>query len=104
MPAVTNPSINRSCVILTGLISLTVFATPAAAEFSARLATLQCLTCHRLEAGPSLDLTALSAEQIEQALLEFKHGTRPALLMNRISKGFTDRELGQIARRLAIPQ
>jgi cytochrome subunit of sulfide dehydrogenase len=46
-------------------------------------------------------LSGQSAEQIAGAMRAFKTGERPATLMNRIARGFSDDELDAIARWLA---
>ena len=33
------------------------------------------------------------AEYIEKAMLQYKAGERPAMVMNRIAKGYTDEEI-----------
>jgi cytochrome subunit of sulfide dehydrogenase len=39
----------------------------------------------------------LSSAEIEAALLAFKSGARPATVMDRIARGFSDQELAQLA-------
>ena len=39
------------------------------------------------------ELQGRSAEYIEKAMLQFKAGERPATVMNRIAKGYTDEEI-----------
>ena len=39
----------------------------------------------------------LSPAEIEAALLAFKSGRRPATVMDRITRGFSDQELAQLA-------
>jgi cytochrome c553 len=46
-------------------------------------------------------LAGQSAEQIGSAMRAFKTGERPATLMGRIARGFSDDELDAIARWLA---
>jgi cytochrome c553 len=46
-------------------------------------------------------LAGQSAEQIASAMRGFKTGDRPATLMGRIARGFSDDELDAIARWLA---
>lgn len=46
-------------------------------------------------------LAGQSAEQIGAAMRGFKTGERPATLMGRIARGFSDAELDAIARWLA---
>ncbi|HEY5760913.1 MAG TPA: hypothetical protein VIU34_34030 [Steroidobacter sp.] len=44
---------------------------------------------------PSLD--SFTAEQIITAMQAFRSGSRPATVMNRIAKGFSDEEIKAIA-------
>jgi cytochrome subunit of sulfide dehydrogenase len=53
-----------------------------------------CTGCHSAQ---MLSLDDLSAEDIVQALAEFRSGARDATLMNRIAAGFTDQESAAIA-------
>lgn len=43
-------------------------------------------------------LSSLKAEQIETAMQAFRAGTRPATVMDRIAKGFSDEEVRAIAQ------
>ncbi len=66
---------------------------------------LACSGCHGAErSGAMPSLVGQSAEQIEAAMLGFKSGERPATLMNRIAKGFSDDETRAIAQWLAAPR
>lgn len=68
------------------------------------LLALNCLTCHREASAPAADVPALaglSASQIRQDLLDFKYLRKPATLMSRIAKGFSDEELRAVADYLA---
>lgn len=57
-----------------------------------------CTGCH---GAAGLDLSSLTANQIETALAQFRDGSRPATLMDRIAKGFTPDESAAIAAWLA---
>jgi cytochrome subunit of sulfide dehydrogenase len=58
-----------------------------------------CLGCHPVAAeGPVAPLSSLTAEQIETAMQAFRSDKRPATVMNRIAKGFTDDEVRAIAQ------
>ena len=57
---------------------------------------LSCASCHGTNgANPGLipRIQGRSAEYIEKAMLQFKAGERPATVMNRIAKGYTDEEI-----------
>jgi sulfide dehydrogenase cytochrome subunit len=61
---------------------------------------VNCSACHapngdERNAIPSLE--GRSARQIESALLAFKSGRRPATIMDRIARGYTDNEIAAVA-------
>jgi sulfide dehydrogenase cytochrome subunit len=67
-----------------------------------------CLACHRIRgdatnaAFPALG--ALSAPEIEAALIAYRSGRRDGTVMPRIAKGFSDVEARAIAESLARPE
>lgn len=61
---------------------------------------LSCSGCHAAHGGGAdllPRLTGRPAAEIATALAAFRSGERPATLMNRIAKGFTDDESRAIA-------
>ena len=56
-----------------------------------------CSGCHGAPGGAVPSLTGHSAEDIAASLKAFRTGTRPATVMNRIAKGFSDQESRAIA-------
>lgn len=58
-----------------------------------------CLGCHPVTAdgGPVLPLATLTAEQIVTAMQAYRSGARPATVMDRVAKGFSDEEIHAIA-------
>jgi len=59
-----------------------------------------CSGCHPASAGvatPVPRLNGRDAAQITTAMTEFRTGKRPATVMDRIAKGFTDDETKAIA-------
>ena len=63
-----------------------------------------CSGCHPATAGvatPVPRLNGRDAAQIATAMTEFRTGKRPATVMDRIAKGFTDDETKAIAAYLA---
>ena len=59
-----------------------------------------CQGCHAAAAneGPVVALSTLSAEQIVASMQAFRSGARPATVMDRIAKGFSDEEVNAIAQ------
>ena len=66
---------------------------PAAQSFptaSGRVLVATCTGCH-----------GQNEAQIRQAMLDYKNDRRPATVMSRHAKGFSDDEIGAIAREIA---
>jgi sulfide dehydrogenase cytochrome subunit len=66
--------------------------------------SLNCSTCHGLDGKGATAVTPLKglpAATIVQSMKQFKAGERPATIMNRIAKGFSDEEIQAIADYLA---
>jgi len=79
------------------LAALTAMAAPAAAQPSG---AASCAGCHAA-AGPVPGLEGRPAAEIAAAMAAFRSGERPATVMDRIAKGFTDDETRAIAEWLA---
>jgi len=77
----------------------------AYAEIDARAIAFNCRNCHNESSlgaqSSSPSLKSLSAQQIQQALLDFKYDKRPATLMPRLAKGYSDTELAAVAEYLS---
>ena len=57
---------------------------------------LSCASCHGTNGASPGSIPRIQgrpAEYIEKAMLQFKAGQRPATVMNRIAKGYTDEEI-----------
>ena len=57
---------------------------------------LSCASCHGTNGaspGSIPKIQGRTADYIEKAMLQFKAGERPATVMNRIAKGYTDEEI-----------
>ncbi len=71
----------------------------------ASLLTQPCFACHGANGTstglPIPSLMGLSAESLSASLLAFKKGERPATLMTRIAKGYSDEDLKLIANYIA---
>lgn len=74
---------------------------PCQAELSPQAIALNCMSCHEgVSTSASLvlpDLSTLSKQDIRLALLAYKYDKKPATLMPRIAKGFSDNELIAVA-------
>ena len=63
-----------------------------------------CSTCHGADlkgAGPMPALAGHEADYIRKALAEFKAGSRPATVMTRLAKGYSDAEIEGLAAWIA---
>lgn len=82
------------------LIAAMWLAAPALALGTSPPGASSCLGCHSVAAddGPVLSLSTLTAEQIVTAMQAFRSGARPATVMDRVAKGFSDEEVHAIAQ------
>jgi cytochrome subunit of sulfide dehydrogenase len=82
------------------LVAAMLLAVPALALGDAPPGAASCLGCHPAAAddGPVPALAKMPARQIVVALRAYRSGTRPATVMDRIAKGFSDEELDAIAQ------
>lgn len=75
------------------------------AELAAQTIALNCLNCHQttpIATENSIpDFGNMSASQLLQALLDFKYDRKPATLMPRIVKAYSDSELAALAEFLS---
>jgi sulfide dehydrogenase cytochrome subunit len=88
------------------LLALAMPAAPAWGQAAANglALSLNCSTCHGLDgkgATAVVPLKGMPAEAMVASLKQFKAGERPATIMNRIAKGFSDEEIQAIAQYLA---
>jgi cytochrome c553 len=81
------------------LIAAILIAAPLSTWASSPPGAAACLGCHTVAAdgGPVPPLGNFTAQQIVTAMQAFRSGTRPATVMNRIAKGFSDEEIKAIA-------
>nr|WP_245239110.1 c-type cytochrome [Methylobacterium platani] len=80
------------------LLASQAAASPAAASPPG---ASSCSGCHGAPGGAVPSLAGRTAEDIAAALAAFRAGTRPATVMTRIAKGFSDEESRAIAAWLA---
>ncbi len=86
------------CICVFG-IAQSAFAAGASGETIG----VTCNGCHGTDgnsqgAAPSIKGPA---KNIEKAMLDFKNDKRPATIMNRIAKGYTDEEITAMAKYFA---
>lgn len=86
----------RSLLILSILLAAAGVASAADAPRGAS----SCTGCHATRAGIEDALATLKgrkASEIADAMFAFKEDRKPATVMNRIAKGFSDAEISAIA-------
>jgi cytochrome c553 len=86
---------------LIGAVILSALAGSASAMDVAPPGAAACSGCHpanRSAGTPFTRLVGRSPSDIVMAMREFRTGKRPATVMDRIAKGFTDSEVEAIAK------
>jgi sulfide dehydrogenase cytochrome subunit len=81
-------------------IGLASIAAAAAASAEPPAGAAACTSCHPASTrvkSPVPRLAGLDRAAIVRAMQEFRSGQRPATVMDRIAKGFTDDEIQAIA-------
>jgi cytochrome subunit of sulfide dehydrogenase len=99
----TKPIQLAMLALATLAVSLPAVAqTPAPA--SGRTLAATCSGCHGpagRSAGEIPSIYGRTESQIAQAMLDFKNDRRPATMMNRHAKGFSDAEIAAIAKEIS---
>ena len=86
--------------VLAAAIGFASIAAAVAASAEPPAGAVACSGCHPAStrvASPVPRLAGLDRAAIVRALQEFRSGARPATVMDRIAKGFTDDEIQAIA-------
>ncbi|HES76760.1 MAG TPA: c-type cytochrome [bacterium] len=100
--AFTAPTL-RTLIATAALGGLLAFGgiSPALAEgASGQTIGLTCVVCHGAQGRGTKGIPALAgrnADQTYAALLAYKNGSRPATVMDRHAKGYSDEELRAVA-------
>jgi sulfide dehydrogenase cytochrome subunit len=90
--------------IAVGIATMVASALPAFAASAPPPGAASCAGCHSPRAGATSPIGRLNgrdAGEIAAAMIGFRDGSRPATVMTRITKGFSDDELRAIAAWLA---
>lgn len=91
---------HRTASLVTAALMLGSAAGVHAATPSGQTIGLTCLACHGdagQGSGAIPPLAGRSADTLYQALIDFKTGKRPATVMDRHAKGYSDEELRAVA-------
>ena len=81
---------------VSSLVGAALLPVSAFAADKGMVLALSCASCHGTNGaspGSIPRVQGRSAEYIEKGMLQFKAGERPATVMNRIAKGYTDEEI-----------
>ncbi|MEW6445059.1 MAG: c-type cytochrome [Pseudomonadota bacterium] len=87
-------------VTLGALIALGLSTAARAEGASGQTIGLTCMVCHGDQGLGTKTIPALAgrnADQVYEALIAFKTGKRPATVMDRHAKGYSDEELRAVA-------
>lgn len=88
------------CFVSIGLLGPAAYAATPSGQMLANT----CTGCHGNNGeskGAAPSIGGLSAEQLDQAMLDYKSDKRPGTIMNRIAKGYSDEEIKAMAEYLA---
>lgn len=86
--------------VLAAAAGVTMVAGPCAAQALPSSLALSCAACHGTDGkspGSIPTINGRDVKEMKEALTGFKNGTRPATVMNRLAKGYTDQEIDELA-------
>lgn len=86
--------------LLTGAICLSASFFASADALQVRGMAASCTSCHGTHgiAQPGMEsLAGKPREELVQKMLDFKSGKKPATLMHQLSKGYSDKQIEQMA-------
>lgn len=89
---------------LAAVLAVLVPGTAAAQSPDGAVLALSCAACHGTggaSPGSIPSIRGKTAEYVATALTEFKTGKRPATVMDRLSKGYSDAEIKALAEHFA---
>lgn len=92
----------RSELILAAILAAGVLVPQVgSADASGAMVGRTCNGCHGTDGvskGAAPSLKGIPAAYIEKAMLDFKSGKRPATVMGRIAKGYSDQEIAAVGQ------
>ena len=89
----------RALILSAGVLAWSV-STSASAMEAAPAGAASCSGCHAAAADAASPVPRLAGQQqaaIVRAMQDFRTGARPATVMDRIARGYTDGEIQAIA-------
>jgi sulfide dehydrogenase cytochrome subunit len=85
----------------TALLVVTAVAASPVLAGAPPVGAASCSGCHRSDGTGSVSALTGSADDIVAAVAAYRSGARPATVMDRLAKGFTDDEIRAIAAWIA---
>lgn len=89
-----------SLSFLAVVLSLGVFSTAQAENREGQVLGLSCTACHGTNGhspGSIPTIAGKTPDFIANAMRDFRDGKRPATVMNRLAKGYTDAQIDALA-------
>ncbi len=89
--------LGRLAILLTSIYAVTA---PAAPDAQTRQMGASCSACHGTNGnsvGGTPVLAGLNRDHFIKQMQDFKSGARPATVMHRHAKGYSDAEVGKLA-------
>ncbi|WP_198244712.1 c-type cytochrome [methane-oxidizing endosymbiont of Gigantopelta aegis] len=83
-------------------VVLSVMIKPVMADVDSRLIQMNCQICHSGGTTRLAQFKGLPETERVIVLRDFKTGKRPSLVMGRLLKGLSDREIEQLAKRIDL--
>lgn len=90
---------------VTALAVGAVLAPAAAQNANPQLLTISCAGCHGPGGHSPATIPSIygrTSDSIAETLRHFRDGSRPATVMNRIAKGYSDAEIDAVAREISM--
>lgn len=81
--------------------TLTLFPSLLLADIQGKIIAYNCYSCHGNQLATLYPTQIPSKNQLTKTLLAFKYDKKKSTIMNRISKGYSDRELELVATYLS---
>jgi len=86
--------------VLAGVIGLSASFLASAEALQVRSMAASCSACHGTHGVAVQGMESLAGkpkDDLQQKMLDFKSGKKPATLMHQLSKGYSDRQIEQLA-------
>ncbi len=77
--------------------SIVIFSPCSSADVQGKMIAFNCYSCHGENLNELNLPQSFEESDLTRTLLEFKYDKTNAIIMNRISKGYTDSELKSVA-------